>query len=158
MQWNYHWHYEESSQCLAATLVQRYRAGSHCEWPLLFQRTLKNCVLDWPRQPARLRHWFWPLMGQMIEEQGLSVAIDAEYAESYSMLLPVNADLEIVLRAIERLPSRQQEIFLLQAWEGMSETEIANVLHCSEGRVKTHYCRAMQTLRSAWQRRSRSRA
>ena len=148
-----HWHYDESSQCLAATLVQGYRAGSHCEWPLLFQRTLKSCVLDWPRQPVR--HWFWPVMGQALAEKSFSVPIDAE---NHSLLLPVNADLEIVLRAIERLPSRQQEIFLLQAWEGMSETEIASVLRCSEGRVKTHYCRAMQTLRSVWQRRSRSRA
>lgn len=122
-------------------LVQKYRDREPEEWGPLFYRILQNAVRDWFR-----RQKFRQLLG------GLMPWSDAE-AEAASGEKPIEERLQLdsellrVIAALEQLPLRQQQTFLLRAWQEMSTRETAFALSISENSVKTHYARATERLR-----------
>lgn len=58
-------------------------------------------------------------------------------------------DLKILLkRLIAELPERQREVFILRHWHGFSTEETAQLLRVEEGTVKSHLKRAIDKLKS----------
>jgi RNA polymerase sigma-70 factor (ECF subfamily) len=55
----------------------------------------------------------------------------------------------IIESEVSELPARQREAFLLRYWEEMDVAETAHVMGCSEGSVKTHCSRAVNSLAKA---------
>lgn len=57
-----------------------------------------------------------------------------------------------VLSRLATLPRRQRAVIVLRYYEGRSTAEIADVLGCTEGAVRTYHSRAMSTLRLTFDR------
>lgn len=134
-------------------LVQKYAQRQHSEWPALFQRILQNKITDWHRRQTRTRRWFafsGPAQDDDEDEDMMAQIADSREQDPPE-LLALAGDIDIVTQAVERLPLRQQQAFLLRAWEGLDVAATAAAMECSEGSVKTHYFRALQALRAALQ-------
>lgn len=128
-------------------LVRHYGGRDEGEWAPLFHRILQRRILDWYRRTRvrnRWRHWFSrdeEADGDPLEALPDPAAIDPARASFDDRTLTALND------AIAQLPLRQQQAFLLRAWEGMDTEQTARAMSCSAGSVKTHYSRAVHALR-----------
>jgi len=132
-------------------LVRRYRSRPEQEWRPLFFKILQNRIRDWSRRGVvrrRWRVWLKGLRRDGREEREDPVALLADPAgkapPERAAASKAGSAIEAALRD---LPLRQQQVFLLRAWEGMSVREAARAMGCGEGTVKTLYSRATGTLR-----------
>jgi RNA polymerase sigma-70 factor (ECF subfamily) len=131
-------------------LVQHHRARPAPEWPLLFQRILQNRIMDWHRQQSSRRKWFWqsPTLTEELDGDILDHIADTRDINPENLLERAR-DVDMVLAAIENLPLRQRQAFLLRLWEGLDVAETASAMQCSEGAVKSHLFRALQSIKQA---------
>jgi RNA polymerase sigma factor (sigma-70 family) len=60
---------------------------------------------------------------------------------------PVEERDELV-RALHRLPPRMRAVLVLRYWEDLPEAEVARVLGCSAGSVKSQASRGLRRLRA----------
>lgn len=130
-------------------LVQRYGMRKEAEWGPLFHTILQSRIRDWYRRRKvrnRWRQWFGPGQDEDDQEDPIQTVADQNQlpSDERMALKQATAALEQALRA---LPLRQQQAFLLRAWEELDVSQTARAMGCSEGSVKTHYFRAVQTLR-----------
>jgi len=127
-------------------LVKRYGDRSRDEWPPLFHRILQNQIQDhYRRSKVRsiVRGWFG---GGDEDDQDEEAMVPA--GEPGPLQQNLNGQSMAHLDgAIKKLPLRQQQAFLLRAWEGLDVKETAAAMGCSDGSVKTHYSRAVARLR-----------
>ena len=128
-------------------LAQRYAQRGEDEWAPLFQRILQTRILDWHRRNKVRNRWRWFGWGSDEEHANmLDNVADPAGRDPHAQLMNQQA-MSAVDDAVEQLPSRQQQALLLRLWEGMSVAATAQAMGCSEGSVKTHYSRAVHTLR-----------
>jgi RNA polymerase sigma-70 factor (ECF subfamily) len=136
------------------SLVTTYAERPSEEWKPLFYRILENKVRDLQRRrTVRGRVMAWLPVGG----QGSDGEDDADWdpiaqAESAVAAPPKQLELDEAIGALEKaigaLPARQQQAFLMRNFEGLDVAGTATAMGCSEGSVKTHYFRALQTLRA----------
>lgn len=130
-------------------LVERYAVRDEAEWGPLFHRILQSKIRDWYRR-TKVRHR-WRLWlgrdedGEEAEDPLASIADGT--TPSAEHLLKTKRAAAALDDALRTLPLRQRQAFLLRAWEELDVAQTAAAMGCSEGSVKTHYFRAVQSLR-----------
>lgn len=127
-------------------LAQHYGRRNEQEWGPLFHRILQSRIRDWYRRSRVRNRWRVWLGGEEDEEDPLHNLADAD-APGPVQLLAGQRAMGALEQALQKLPLRQQQAFLLRTWEGFDVAETAHAMGCSEGSVKTHYSRAVHTLR-----------
>ena len=133
-------------------LAEKYADKPVNEYPMLFQRILQNTTKDfWRRQ--KVRNMWTTLLSSFGsnsddgEERDPLDTIDVEDdSDNPTALLERSQTMALIEKAIQKLPSRQREAFVLRYWEEMDVAETANVMGCSQGSVKTHCSRAVHSL------------
>jgi len=135
-------------------LTERYAARPHAELPLLFQRILQNTIRDFYRRQKVRAIWTTPvssLFGPESESDSdpletLAVESDSNFTELPAQQAERAQVLGFIEKALESLPQRQRQAFLLRYWEELDVAEAAKIMGCSEGSVKTHCSRAARAL------------
>ncbi|HET6421890.1 MAG TPA: RNA polymerase sigma factor [Geobacteraceae bacterium] len=130
--------------------VRKYSLRPAEEWKPLFYRVLYSRIRDWQRRSMvrnRFRAWFG-IGGEDGEDAGdpLDNVADISSPDPAREVMRKDAG-EAIRNSLRELPVRQRQAFLLRAWEGMDVKDTACAMGCSEGSVKTHYSRAVHTLR-----------
>ena len=131
-------------------LVERYGMRTEAEWGPLFHRILQSKIRDWYRRTKVHSRWrLW--LGR--DEDGGEMddpleAIADTVTPSADHQLQTKEAAAALDAALKTLPLRQQQAFLLRAWEELDVDQTAAAMGCSEGSVKTHYFRAVHTLRT----------
>jgi RNA polymerase sigma-70 factor, ECF subfamily len=130
-------------------LVKNYAHKEEAEWGPLFHRLLQNRIRDWYRRNTvrnKFRGWLSLSSNEDEHVDPIQMAVD-----HYGKTPEENAgnrdsmnELDVALKA---LPLRQQQAFLLRNWEGMSVKQSALAMGCSQSSAKTHYSRAVKSLR-----------
>lgn len=148
----------QGQQGIAMDLVQEafislhkaYKEKSTEEWYPLFYTILNNKLHDWRRKELRRAQPF-----SLFKKNPLADADDElldiidEATPNPIELLDAEVTADEIQAAIAALPVRQQQAFMLRAWEGFDTHTTASIMQCSEGSVKTHYHRAIQGLKQA---------
>lgn len=131
-------------------LVRRYATRPPQEWGPLFQRILQNRIRDWYRRNkvrARWQAWF---SGTEDSQAQLEAIVDPN-ADDPAQIQSGKVSQAALESCLRDLPLRQQQVFLLRAWEGLDVSQTAAALGVSQGSVKTHYARAMQKVRAIFE-------
>jgi len=131
-------------------LVQSYGSRNSEEWRPLFYRILANRIHDMQRRrTVRGRIMAWLPMRTDDEDEEYDPVAQAPSPEvTPARRLEIDEAIGTLEVAIQELPPRQQQAFLLRNFEGLDVAETASAMGCSEGSVKTHYFRALESLRA----------
>jgi RNA polymerase sigma-70 factor (ECF subfamily) len=156
----YHVRNEESAldivQESMMKLAEHYGHKPVTELPMLFQRILSNCTLDWFRR-QKVQNALFSNMSDFEsgtdDDFNLLESLDASSGSDLGESAESITDRAQTLRSIEvevqQLPTRQREAFLMRYWEEMDVAETASAMGCSQGSVKTHCSRAVAALSKA---------
>ena len=146
-------HEDDALDAVQDAMLQLARAYSHRpaqEWKPLFYRILENRIRDMQRRRTvrnRVMSWL-PFRADAEEDEPDPIAEAASDDPLPTRRLEIDEAMSALEKAIAALPRRQQQAFLLRTLEGLDVAQTARAMGCSEGSVKTHYFRALQTLRA----------
>lgn len=135
-------------------LAEKYAQRPATEFPMLFQRILQNTIRDHFRR-QKVRNLWTTLFSSFSSNddnddehdplETLSSTAD-EGQDNPQNQVERGQTLAIIEAALQKLPLRQREAFILRYWEDMDVAETAAIMGCSEGSVKTHCSRAVHAL------------
>src|SRR5579875_2478163 len=136
------WDLAEAEDLVQETLLRvarRWPKLRKMDWPAGYaRRILVNLAIDGAGQRARR-------VGELTVPASAAVQDQADHRAERD-LLAVDTQSEL-LQALARLPARQRAVIVLRYWEDLPETDVAAILGCSAGTVKSPASRGLARLR-----------
>ncbi|MGW5125923.1 SigE family RNA polymerase sigma factor [Streptomyces sp. NPDC004069] len=129
--------YHEAEDLVQTTLAKVYARWGRIppdDVDFYVRRSLVNNNLSRIRR-RRVTHLLMPFLPERMQQS------DSGHAESVERRAALT-------QALATLSARQRTVLVLRYWEDLSETDIAELLGCSLGTVKTHARRGLAALRA----------
>ena len=129
-------------------LASKYANRKKDEWPPLFFRILQNKIRDFYRR-QKVRNIFQSWLGSNYDDDMEDPIQNIADDKVHDPVRKISSEKSIsqLEYSLKLLPIRQQQTFLLRAWEGFSTKETADAMGITTGSVKTHYSRALKSLK-----------
>jgi len=128
-------------RALAEDVVQEVLIKAHRQWDHIdglerpeqyVRKMVLNEYLSWRRRSWRL------------VPGGDAREVDHRQTQDHAT---AHAERDALLAELAKLPRRQRAVLVLRYYQGLSETEIAELLGCKPGTVRGYVSRALATLR-----------
>ncbi|MEO6927090.1 MAG: RNA polymerase sigma factor [Rhodanobacter sp.] len=130
-------------------LVRHYRDKPAAEWASLFWGILRRRIVDLQRRrKVRSIVVGWLGGGRDADGDELPAWEPVDPGQDPLGRLQDVESYADMSAAVQKLPTRQREAFILRMLEGLDVAETARAMGCAEGSVKTHLSRAMHQLRN----------
>jgi RNA polymerase sigma-70 factor, ECF subfamily len=132
-------------------LARAYGARPAEEWKPLFYRILENRIRDVQRRRIvrnKVMAWLPFRRGEEDDDPPDPIEQAVSPTPAPGQRLELEEAMQALEKAVQLLPNRQRQAFLLRSLEGLDVAQTAAAMGCSEGSVKTHYFRALQALRA----------
>jgi RNA polymerase sigma-70 factor (sigma-E family) len=117
---------------LARALLQWERVSAARDVDAYVRRMVVNACTSWFRRAARR---------ERVTDQPL--VLDKPVADRTGQFV----DRELLIALLRRLPAKQRAVLVLRHYEGLSDTDIALTLNCSEVTVRSNAHRGLARLR-----------
>lgn len=129
-------------------LARHYADKPAAEWSPLFWGILRRRIVDLQRR-RKVRSIVVGWLGGGKDDEGgqLPSWEPADQGPDPLERLHDTQSYADLVAAVQKLPRRQREAFMLRTLEGLDVAETARAMGCAEGSVKTHLSRALRNLR-----------
>lgn len=128
---------EAAEDLVQASLLKLYQAWSRIDTSDEPDAYLRRIIVNTRRSWWRARRWQETPVPELPE-----AAAGEDAAERHALGA-------LVRQALARLPRQQRAVLVLRYWEDLPEAEVASLLGCSAGAVKTHAHRGLRALRGS---------
>ena len=142
-------HREDALDVVQDAMIKlvRYRERPAADWSPLFWSILRRQLTDRHRRNAvRRRVMGW--LGRAEDDSDALLEAQPDPGEDPARRHAQDLAWQALSAALQALPRRQRECFVLREMQGLDVAETAQAMGCSQGSVKTHLSRAMVALRT----------
>ncbi len=136
----------DAVQDAMCNFVRSYSNKPQADWAKLFYCVLDSRLTDWHRRHC-VRKRFFGLLPQLDDGADMLEVVEDAQCFDPSVLLTGTEIGAAIEAALQKLPERQRQAFMLRLWEGFDVEQTAQIMRCSEGSVKTHLSRALSSMR-----------
>jgi RNA polymerase sigma-70 factor, ECF subfamily len=143
-------HREDAFDVLQDAMIKllQYQHKPATEWSPLFWSILRRQITDRHRRNTVKKRVMQFFGKRDTDETSLDpIELVADPFQDPLRKLSDNNSFQALSKAVQTLPTRQRECFLLRELQGLSVQETAAAMGCSEGSVKTHLSRAISALK-----------
>ncbi len=130
-------------------LARSYGSKPESELTPLFYRILYNTIKDWKRKHFIKNKIFAFIHKDNSDNDQNPIMMTIDHSQHVEKNIINQETLGEVEIAIANLPERQRQAFTLRIWEGLDVKQSAQVMSCSEGSVKTHLSRALNSIKQS---------
>lgn len=130
---NRHWSEDLVQEVFVRLLKYRHTYRKDCRFSAWVYQVARNARIDYFRKKPQQE----VSMDEGTQEYISSLPIPGDHAEE-------NEKMQLIMRALLRLPEEKREVILLRAVHGMKFEKIAEILQCSVNTIKA---RAFRTIR-----------
>src|SRR5262245_47543790 len=127
-------------------------AGDRAAGEDLVQEALLRCLPAWERlDPQGVEAYIRKVMARLAwraRRQPLNLHLSSYHSEPATAdIADASAELTDLRQALTSLPPKQRVVLVLRYWQDLNEAEIADLLGCRQGTVKSRASRAYAQLR-----------
>ena len=127
-------------------------AGDRAAGEDLVQEALLRCLPSWGRlDPRGVEAYVRKVMARLVwkaRRHPLRMSWSSDQAEPMTAdIADASSEQSDLRRALKALPDQQRVVLVLRYWQDLSEAEIAELLGCRQGTVKSRASRAYAQLR-----------